>query len=168
MCTNTLKLNGGYIHGWFLFSLKSTTLGWRRDGGDRRAGCGGLPGAPPHREGQGALQRKAEPPVRGHAERPAQPQGPSAPRHTSLTSTGWAAAGHEGPELGEKRGFLAPVKPFSPALLADVCRPGGVGGQATHTQQHRHSRASGQHRHSAHTERGTASYLDEVWKMARL
>ena len=39
MYTNTLKLNGGYFHEWVLFSSKSMTLGWRRDGGDRRAGC---------------------------------------------------------------------------------------------------------------------------------
>lgn len=90
-------------------------------------------------------------------ERPAQPQGPPPPG-TLLTSTGWAAAGHEGPELGGEEGFPGTCE----ALLArpPLTSAGqGVGaGQptrsSTDTLEPQDSTA-----HSAHTERGTASYL---------
>ena len=98
--THTLQRIGAYIHERLLFSFKRMTLGWRRDGGDRSAGCGGCP-VTPCREEQGTLQRNAEH-LREAAKCPARSQGPSAPRKTSLTSTVWAGAGQEGPERGSR------------------------------------------------------------------
>lgn len=44
----------------------------------------------------------------------------------------------------------------------------GRRGQDIHIQQNKHSSCSEQMGYAAHTESETASYLDEVWKMARL